>query len=530
MRRWNGWGDESISVRLPRDAAEFLRHVLGRPAPLPDAPLQDVLAKAPRSRLPDHPLISKDPEQRLRHACGQSFPDWVALRSGHICTFLDGVAYPEDGCQVRELLSFAKGRGIVVIPYGGGTSVVGHINPQEDDRPILTVDMGRMNRLLDLDEESLLATFEAGASGPDIEAQLRARGYTLGHYPQSFEYSTLGGWVATRSSGQQSLYYGSIEQLFAGGTLETPQGTVLLPAFPASAAGPDLREMVLGSEGRLGILTEITVRIRRLPQRETFHVLFFPDWRTALDRVRYALQTGFRPSMLRLSNPAETEALLSVGAGKSTLAILEKLLSLGGVGEEKCMLTFAVSSTRSHHRRTLREAYRVFKPSAGRVFSRVLGQKWAQNRFRSAYLRNTLWEMGYGVDTLETATNWDTVDQLMTGIEEAIRSAFSTAGHRVMVFSHLSHLYPQGSSIYTTYIFPVASGYEDTLALWARAKEAASQVIVEHGATITHHHGVGTDHEPYLFHEKGRLGLKAISAVCKSFDPQGIMNPGKLVK
>ena len=530
MRRWNGWGDESISVPLSEDAKQFLVRALGMPAPLPDVSLQDVLAKVPPSNLPDHPLISKDPEERLRHARGQSFPDWVALRSGHIGRFPDGVAYPENSAQVRELLSFASDKGIAVIPYGGGTSVAGHINPQDDDRPVLTIDMRRMNRLLDLDEDSLLATFGAGASGPDIEAQLRAHGYTLGHYPQSFEYSTLGGWVATRSSGQQSLYYGRIEQLFAGGTLETPRGTVTLPAFPASAAGPDLREMVLGSEGRLGILTEITVRIRRLPQRETFHVLFFPDWQTALDRVKYALQTGFRPSMLRLSNPAETKAFLHVGAGRSTLKVLEKLLSLRGAKQQKCMLTFAVSGTRRRHRQTLREAFGLFKPSAGRAISRVLGQKWVKNRFRSAYLRNTLWEMGYGIDTLETATNWDTVDQLTASIEKAIHSAFSTAGHKVMVFSHLSHLYSQGSSIYTTYIFPVASNYEDTLDLWARAKEAASRVIVDHGATITHHHGVGTDHEPYLIHEKGKLGLEAISSVCKNFDPQGIMNPGKLVR
>ena len=530
MRRWNGWGDESISVPLPKGATEFLAQAIGKPTPLPDARLEDVLTKVPPSRLPDHPLIIKDPEQRIRHARGQSLPDWLALRSGNIGTFPDGVAFPEDSQQVRELLAFAKANRIAVIPYGGGTSVVGHINPQEDNRPILTIDMGRINRLLDLDEQSLLATFGAGAAGPDIEAQLRAHGYTLGHYPQSFEYSTLGGWVATRSSGQQSLYYGRIERLFAGGIMETPQGPVSLPPFPASAAGPDLREMVLGSEGRLGILTEITVRIQPLPQRETFHVLFFPDWQTGLERVRHALRTGLRLSMLRLSNHTETTTFLNLGGGRTTLSILEKLLSFRGARGEKCMLAFAVSGTKRLHKQTLRNAFRLFRPSAGRTVNRILGKKWMENRFRSAYLRNTLWEMGYGIDTLETATTWNQVDHLMKGIEDAICSAFSAKGQKALVFSHLSHLYPQGSSIYTTYLFPVASTYEKTLRQWAQAKNAASNVIVAQRATISHHHGIGIDHRPYLVREKGKLGLDAIASVCKSFDPQGIMNPGKLVE
>ena len=529
MRRWNGWGDEAINVPLPDHGRDYLEETIGRSSPVPEASLQDVLRKIPPSRLPDHPLINKDPEQRLRHARGQSFPDWLALRSGNIDTFPDGVAFPESTEDVRELLKFAKDRGIVIIPYGGGTSVVGHVNPQEDDRPILTIDMGRMNRLLDLDEESLLATFGAGAAGPDIEAQLRAQGYTMGHYPQSFEYSTLGGWVATRSSGQQSMGYGRIERLFAGGTLETTEGTMALPPFPASAAGPDLRELVLGSEGRMGILTEVKVRIRPLPERETFHVLFFPEWPSAFEKVRAAVQNRINLSMLRLSNEVETKSFLRMGAGKSTLRILEKILSWGGAKQHKCMVAFGVSGTRKIHRHALREARRTFRDCAGKAFSGFMGRKWEENRFRSAYLRNTLWEAGYGVDTLETATTWDKVEGLMRGIEKAISSAAASRGERVLVFSHLSHLYEHGSSIYTTYIFRLAPDFDETLERWTRMKQAASEEIVKFGATITHHHGVGTDHRPYLRHEKGKQGVAVIKAVCQQLDPAGIMNPGKLV-
>ncbi|MGQ9768361.1 MAG: FAD-binding oxidoreductase, partial [Anaerolineae bacterium] len=252
MRRWNGWGDDTVQYPLNEAARRFLTARLGPGTPPRDATFADVVATVPPSRLPDHPLVSADPADRLRHARGQSLPDWVALRTGRIGAFPDGVARPATGEEVRELLDYALQVGAAVIPYGGGTSVVGHVNPLPGDRPVLTVDLARLNRLLRFDGEGNLAAFGAGIVGPELEAQLRARGFTLGHFPQSFEYSTLGGWIATRSSGQQSLGYGRIERLFAGGVLEAPAGTLTLPAFPASAAGPDLRELVLGAEGRLG--------------------------------------------------------------------------------------------------------------------------------------------------------------------------------------------------------------------------------------------------------------------------------------
>ena len=224
MRRWNGWGDESNKMDLPPSGGEFLKGLVGESTPLGDTPLKDVMAQVPESRLPDHELITKDIEQRVRHARGQSLPDWLAMRSGDYEFFPDGVAFPETKDQVAELVNFCHDKNIVLIPYGGGTSVAGHINPFESDRAILTVSMARMNRLLELETESQIATFGAGTPGPLVESQLRAKGYTLGHYPQSFELATVGGWVASRSSGQQSLRYGRIEQMFAGGSVETTKG------------------------------------------------------------------------------------------------------------------------------------------------------------------------------------------------------------------------------------------------------------------------------------------------------------------
>ncbi len=529
MRRWNGWGEESIDFPLPEEARLFLTERLGAAFPLSDVSFKDVLSAVPESRLPDHPLVSKKAEERILHARGQSFPDWLALRSGNLKTYPDGVAFPSGSAQVRTLLRFALDSQAVLIPYGGGTSVVGHINPQDFGRPVLSVDMRRMNRLLDLDRKSQIAHFGAGASGPDVESQLRAHGYTLGHFPQSFEFSTLGGWIATRSSGQQSLGYGRIEQLFAGGTMETPSGTLEIRDFPASAAGPDLREMVLGSEGRLGILTEVKVRVSSLPRRESFRVLFTPTWDQGLAALREAVQAGISLSMLRLSNAAETETQLKLAGSKQARRLLEKWLSIRGIDHRKCMVTVGITGSRHLHRTSLREVLRVFRQSKSVNTGKILGRKWVRKRFLAPYLRNTLWEKGYAVDTLETAVNWDQVDSTVKAVESAIESALAGDGEKVLVFSHLSHLYVQGSSIYTTYLFRVADSYEQTLSRWQRLKKGACEAIVQAGGTITHHHGVGLDHAPYLLSEKGSLGIAAIRAVCREFDPDGMMNPGKLV-
>jgi len=529
MRRWNGWGDEAVDFPLPANARKFLIEKIGVGNPLLDAAFEEVLEKVPPSRLPSHPLVLKSPEERLRHARGQSLPDWIALRSGNLDTFPDGVGFPETTEEVQDLLSYAEATGASVIPYGGGTSVVGHVTPESSDSPVLTVDLRRMNRLVDLDKESQIATFGAGAAGPDIEAQLRAHGFTLGHFPQSFEQSTLGGWIATRSTGQQSLRYGRIERLFAGGRMVTPVGPYNLPHFPASAAGPDLHEVALGSEGRLGILTEVKVRITPLPERERFYVVFFSRWRKALEAAKKAMQAQVPLSMLRLSNPAETETQLVLAGHERLVSLYEKILVWQGSGPGKCMLAMGVTGSRAQYSGARRQAVRAFKGAAGFRTGRYLGRKWAESRFRTPYLRNTLWERGYAVDTFETATDWPKVDHMMQAMESSLVEVLKGEGERIHVFSHLSHLYPQGASVYTTAIFRLGSTYEGTLSRWRAMKAAASRAIIDHGGTISHQHGVGTDHAPYLSAEKGDSGIEMIKVALRVFDPKGMMNPGKLV-
>lgn len=531
MRRWNGWGDEATVVELPAHGAAFLENLVGTGQRLKDATLGQVLVQVPESRLSRrHPLISVDAEVRVRHARGQSLPDWLAMRSGEFGVFPDGVALPETAAQIRELLAWAREQDAIVIPYGGGTSVAGHINPVESAKPVLTLSLERMTQLLDLDEQSQIATFGPGANGPQVEAQLRARGYTLGHFPQSWELSTLGGWVASRSSGQQSLRYGRIEQLFAGGKVETFAGTLDIPTFPASAAGPDLRELILGSEGRFGVISEVKVRVTKLAEQEKFFAVFLPSWQQALAGIRALVQARIPLSMLRLSNAIETETQLALAGHPEQIALLEKYLALRGARAGKCMLTFGVTGNRSQNALSVKQAKKLLKSFGGVFTGTLLGKKWAENRFRFPYLRHGLWEAGYAVDTLETATDWNNVDHLLNQVEASLRQGLAEEGERVHVFTHLSHVYGQGSSIYTTYVFRPGDRYETTLARWTKLKRAASQTIAANRGTISHQHGVGRDHAPYLAAEKGELGMAALKAMAQHFDPESRLAPGVLLE
>ena len=533
MRLWNGWGNENsdLTMALNSGLQLLLEALVGPATALPQATLDQVIDKVPTSRLADHPLISTDPEIRVRHARGQSLPDWLDMHSGDVDTFPDGVASPESSEQVRQLLEYAKANDIVVIPYGGGTSVVGHINPDPDERPVLTINMGQMNKLIDIDHESQLATFGAGTPGPAVEAQLKDHGFTLGHFPQSWELSTIGGWVASRSSGQQSIHYGRIENLFAGGTIETLAGTLEIPTIPASSAGPDVREMILGSEGRMGIITDVKVRITPIPEKEHFQVVFFPSWAVGIRVARELIQQRVALSMVRLSNPLETTSLLHMGAGEDSSGVfaLEQALAEKGISSGKVMMTFGVTGSARHCDTAHQLALDHCSAHGGVADQSGLGDNWAHGRFRAPYLRDPLGAAGYAADTMETAVDWSRVPQAAEAIETAIRNALSGEGEQVHVYTHLSHVYGQGSSIYTTYLFRLGDSYQQGMARWAKLKTAGAQQIVAFGGTISHQHGVGKDHRNYLASEKGALGIAAISNLCELFDPKGQMNPGKLL-
>lgn len=529
MRRWNGWGEESVLYPLPHSAKNYLETQIGAGLSLADASLKETLDSIPASRLPAHPLVSSLSTDRLLHARGQSLPDWIALRSGRIGQFPDGVAYPINKSNLGALLDFARQTGTTLIPYGGGTSVVGHINPLPGAAPILTVDLSRMNHLVDLDETSHLATFEAGISGPEIEKLLQSRGFTLGHYPQSFEFSTLGGWVATRSSGQQSYHYGRIENLFAGGVLETFLGELEMPVHPASAAGPDIKQIILGSEGRFGILTQATVRIQRMPETESFQAAFFHDWETGSDALREIAQSGVPVSMLRLSNALETDTTLAL-SGKDAL-VLWAGRALGWIqyDDQRCLLIFGLTGSRNLTRYAYRQAARIIRAHGGLPTGTLIGRMWRKSRFLSPYLRNTLWEQGYALDTLETAMPWSGIPHCAHEVLASLRNGLAEIGERVLAFAHLSHVYNDGASLYVTYLYRRAEDPDETLRRWWILKSAASQVIVQRHGTISHQHGVGYDHAGYLDSEKGAPGMDILTALRDLLDPQGLLNPGKLL-
>jgi alkyldihydroxyacetonephosphate synthase len=530
VRRWNGWGDDGVSVPLGPDARSFLERALGAGHPWPDASLETTLASLPASALPQpHPLVTTEPAERLRHARGQSLPDWIAVRSGRLGWAPDGVAHPTDADEIRALFRFAVDGSCRLIPYGGGTSVTGHLTPPPGGPPTVTVVLDRLAGLRQFDERSGLATFGAGTPGPALEAELRPLGRMLGHFPQSFELSTVGGWVATRSAGQQSQRFGRIEAMFAGGHLESPAGPLEMRPFPASAAGPDLRQLVLGSEGRLGILTDVTVRSSPLPEDERYVAAFLPDFERGLATARALADARVPVSMIRLSTPVETATVLAMAGHRATLEVYRRYLRLRGIGRDRCLLLVAITGDRALVRHAAGRVGRVVRTNHGLMAPGSFGRRWAAERFRSAYLRNGLWEAGYAVDTVETATTWDRLAELAAGVARAVRHGLEAEGERVHAFSHCSHVYPSGSSLYTTFLFRRADEPDETLRRWAVLKGAASRAIVDGGGTISHQHGVGRDHAAYLATEIGSLGLAALGDVARRFDPDGIMNTGALL-
>ena len=534
--RWNGWGNVSINKKVSPHGAKLIKSHIGKTKKLSSVSLQQVLKTVPKSRLPAAmtklATVSIDKEVRLRHARGQSFPDWIAMHSGDFEVFPDGVAFPESTADVENLLTLASEHDLIVIPFGGGTSVVGHINPQKGSHPVLTIAMSKMDQLLDLDTESQIATFGAGTQGPAVEAQLDAQGYRLGHYPQSWELSTLGGWIAARSSGQQSLGYGRIEQMFAGGTLVTPQGVLNIADIPASSAGPDLREMMMGTEGRAGIFTEVKMRVQPQPEEELFKVAFLPNWEAGKEVLRQAVQKNVRLSMLRLSNAVETDAHLHLGTSPSQFLAISTYLKARGLSSDKVMLTYGVSGDKAPNKLALTQFNKLLKQhgSVTGKITDIMGSVWAHGRFKFPYLRGTLWDKGIMVDTFETATNWNNIDEQMQQMQEAVRTSLTDEGENVMAFTHISHVYKQGASLYTTYFFRAAKDHATTLKRWQKIKKAASLSLANGTATISHQHGVGRDHTPYLAAEKGKLGIQVTHDMLKSLDPKQRMNPGVLIE
>ena len=521
MRRWNGWGEEGVSYPVNKHAERFIIKRIGKGVKNREISKTSLLDAVGTPKIKEFPFSTTDKFDRLIHSFGQSFPDWLKFKMGLEFNVPDLVCYPENEDDLRVIIDKAKKERVNLIPYGGGTSVVGHLEVTDNERPNVSVDMSKMSGVVKLDEYSQLALIMAGTKGPGLEKALNKKGYTLGHFPQSFELSTLGGWVATRSSGQFSLGYGKIEDMFLGGTLFSPDGVLHVSPYNKSAEGVDLREIILGSEGRIGIVSKCYMKVSKLPDVLDVEGAFFPEDESGIEAVRAISQSNIPLTMVRLSLSKETEGILNLASKRFFVGLLENFVKLKGHSKNKCLMVYAISGESKQMDFYKSFVKSVIKKYSGLNIGTFVGKQWLRDRFRMPYLRNTLWDMGYGVDTLETFTIWGNVKHLVDEVEKALEGAFA--------FSHLSHIYPNGSSIYTTYIFPLEKDKHDTFRKWKILKQRASKAITRCGGVISHHHGIGVDHKYYLKQLKGDLGLKVMKSSFEAFDPYGIMNPMKLV-
>jgi alkyldihydroxyacetonephosphate synthase len=512
---WSGWGDPAEATTLPPAIVELLREGLGVTHEGTPVPAIDQIV-LPESRLVDTTLdqiaeIDRSTEARIRHTRGKSTPDLLRLRESDFASAPDAVARPNDHEEVQALLEACSASRIAVVPYGGGTSVVGGLEPDAHEHTaLLALDLAHLNALTDLDETSRLATLQPGLTGPDGEWLLNERGYTLGHFPQSFEYATVGGFAAARSSGQASAGYGRFDERVVKLKVATPRGTVQLGRAPKSAAGPDLRQLFLGSEGAFGVITEVTVEVRPLPDTRLYEGWRFASFENGADTLRKLIQDGPVPTVLRLSDDAETALNLArpseigTGSGSGCLAIVGYEGTESDVAERRAAVTAILETAGAEHDETA-------------------GETWARGRYRAPYLRDALLDAGALVETLETATFWSNLHNLYAAVGDALRASLGTA----VVLCHISHVYRSGASLYFTV---AAAQNDDPVAQWAEAKRAASDAIVDNGGEITHHHGIGIDHREHYAREVGPLAIEVLQAVKRTFDPNQIMNPGVLIR
>jgi alkyldihydroxyacetonephosphate synthase len=471
--------------------------------------------------------VRQDRLSRVTHAAGKGYPDLVRLRSGAAENAPDAVVYPRAE-EVRAVLDLCADERVAVVPFGGGTSVVGGVEPLRGSLDaVISFDLGRIDHTRQVDTRSLTAELGAGLRGPAVEASLAPHGLTLGHFPQSWEYATLGGWVATRSAGQASTGYGSIEKLVAGLQCIAPSGEIRLPGIPATAAGPGLRQMLVGSEGVLGIITEATVRVRPLPETTHYEGWMFRRFEQGADAFRALEQRHVVPDLARLSDEAETRQALSVSEGASVARRAGRAY-IGARGyAEGCLAILGFEGTRQDVDGRRSRARRIMRRGGGLPLGAAPGRAWLRQRYEGPYLRDSLLDHGIMGETLETAAPWSGLMGLYGAVREAIAGALEARGTPGRVMCHISHLYPDGASLYFTFLARQEEGAE--LQQWETVKKAACDAIVAAGGTITHHHAIGRDHLPWMSAEVGEEGVEILRSVKGRVDPAGILNPGKLI-
>jgi alkyldihydroxyacetonephosphate synthase len=524
--KWDAWGDPAAAKPLSDGIRSLLVKALGvdatpasdpepgavrlRPSALSDRDRESLVAVVGAAH-----CISDD-YGRLLRAGGKSTLDLLRRKDSGVQDAPDAVLLPADEDEIAKILKHCAQRSIAVVPFGGGTSVVGGLDPIRGDfKAVVSLDLRRLDELHGIDEISGEAELGAGVTGPDAEKLLAAHGFSLGHFPQSFEFATIGGFAATRSSGQDSAGYGRFDDMVRGLRAVTPAGVLDLGRAPASAAGPDLRQLIVGSEGVFGVITRVRVRVHPVPETTRHEAWSFPDFAMGAAALRAVVQNGTGPTVIRLSDEAETGVNLA-----TTEAIGEQSVTGG------CLAITVFEGTAAHTESRHAETRAVLEAHGGTSLGEGPAKAWEHGRYGAPYLRDSLLAAGALCETLETATNWSNVGTLKAAVTVALTNSLAETGTPALVLCHISHVYPTGASLYFTV---VAGQRGNPIEQWRKAKTAASEAMVRNGGTITHHHAVGADHRPWMRDEIGDLGVEVLRAVKAVLDPAGILNPGKLI-
>ncbi|MEK6706217.1 MAG: FAD-binding oxidoreductase [Bdellovibrionota bacterium] len=545
--KWYGWGSEGHFFGLEKRGklqAYLKKHgLLKELKPKFSAPIESV--KCPKSSLPPEMLsrlakiVGEDScnvtdQARVRNAAGKSYRDLLNMRSLKLGAAPDVLICPANEEQIKNILNFCGENEIAVVPFGGGSSVVGGVEPERGSfRYLAALNTARLDRVLDIDKKSMTAKVEAGIYGPQLESALGQHGFMLGHFPQSFEFSTLGGWIAARSSGQNSILYGGIEDMVVALDVVSPiGGTVRTLYAPRHACGPDIKEIFVGSEGTLGLISSATLRISRIPEVQDYSMYIFSSFEEASEAARAVAQSGCKPAMVRVSDEEESLAMFAMSGGGHGFfsglisSAAKTYFGLRGVwlskGFSVMLVGFEGGSDEVERAKTAFIEIMVDFKCVGAGSSP--GKKWLKERFELPYLRDDLMDNGLFVETLETATTWSNFQRLYNGVREAVDAECGRQNAARLIFTHISHLYHEGASLYFTIIARKLD--DDPLGQWRSIKEAASTAIVANSGVISHHHGIGIDHKSHLHWGVAEHGM--IKGVKSALDPNGIMNPLKL--
>jgi alkyldihydroxyacetonephosphate synthase len=552
--KWWGWGVEGVGFHWEDKPgfAPFVEYATGldlHTAPVISMPdfdkltVADSLAPAPfvsaLAAIVGDAFVSTDKMERVVHTYGKSIRDLIRVRANLIERAPDVVVYPADEDETQRVVDAAIAADVVIIPFGGGSNIASSLEPRADEtRVVLSLDMGRMRELISIDEESGLARIQAGALGPDLEAQLEKRGWTLGHFPDSFTHSSLGGWIATRSSGMQSDKYGDIADIVRGLHVVRPSspgrdGILVIRAIPSSSTGPSVRDMIVGSEGRLGIITEATVQVHRTPAKRDVYAYFFPNWEAGTAAMQEIAESDATPSITRVSDARETSFSLATSKESHGVAkflsgtVLPFLMKRKGWKlDDICLSFIGYEGGEAHAKRQKKLVEAIVTKHGGMGVGSGPGVLYDQKKFDTPYIRDFLLDRGAAGDVSESAMPWSKVNQLHDAVRVAADKAFDEIGIKGWIMSHLSHSYHSGACLYFTFAFVFG---DDPIGEYNVVKTAIQQAFIDNGGSLSHHHGVGLEHAPWLEQDISSEGVALMRGLFASADPGENFNPRKIV-